>query len=309
MSETSAPQSSSPHLSPDDHRALRVGAYVLIGDPAHLVQSVRSYYDLVDEVVAVYDGDGLGWAGRPLPIEQCLDALEPIDTAGKVRHLTGDFHRPDGAPLELETAERNTAIASFGGRVDWVLQIDSDEVVANPDRLLESVVHADTSGRCALEYPARWLYGHVGGERYLERCRRGWGVSAGYPGAVAVRAGTVLSLARQCDVPTWRVDFRGRNTDPAHPPDAPVDEQVAPDDAIWHFSWVRSEAELREKAAISGHADEFDWNAEIDLWLARCRHPRLTSLLTPIRRHPPTVGAPTWLRTTRVPGRLTAPAR
>ena len=58
---------------------------------------------------------------------------------------------------------------------------------------------------------------------------------------------------------------------------------------------------MRDKAASSGHVDEVNWGKEIDRWLERCRHPRLTTLLTPFRRRPPVVGPPTWLRTARVP--------
>ncbi len=187
-----------------------------------------------------------------------------------------------------------------------MLQIDGDEVLANPARLVESVDRADASGRSAVEFPARWLYAQVEGNRYLERCRRFWGVSAGFPGPVAVRAGTALRLARQCDVPLWRVDFRHRNTDPAHGADARVDEAVPADDAIWHFSWIRSEEEMRAKAATSGHAGEFDWIAEIDRWVWRRRHPLVTTVATPLRPHPAVVGAPTWLRTTRVPDHVSA---
>ncbi len=143
----------------------------------------------------------------------------------------------------------------------------------SPGRFIEAIARAQSEGKSALDYPARWLYGHVGGQIYLERCRRNWGISAGYPGPMAVKAGTTLTLARQCDVPTWRVDFKRQNTDPAHPRGAAVDEWIRPDEGVWHFSWVRAEMEMRNKATWSGHVDEVDWGKEIDRWLGRCRHP------------------------------------
>lgn len=222
--------------------------------------------------------------------------------------LPGIFHDTGLSPLEAETLERNTGMAALGDQVDWVVQIDTDEVLGDPGRFVEAIVRAQSEGRSALDYPARWLYGHVGGQIYLERCRRIWGIAAGYPGPMAVKAGTTLTLARQCNVPTWRVDFKRHNTDPAHPRRVAVDESVRPDEGVWHFSWVRSEEEMRNKAASSGHADEVDWGREIDRWLDRCRHPRLTTLLTPVRRPPAVVGAPTWLRTARVPDSVTAGA-
>jgi hypothetical protein len=284
---------------------LRIGAYVLLADPAFLAQSIRSYYAVVDRIVVLYDEAGLSWSKRPLEIEPLLSVIDEIDVDHKVVRAPGDYHSADDQLLTIETAERNAGIAALGDGVDWILQIDSDEVLGNQRRFVESLLRADRAGMDALDYPARWLYGHVGGDRYLERCRRLWGITAGYPGPVAVRAGTTLTLARQCKVPTWHVDFRGRNTDPAHARDTRVDEQVRPEDAIWHFSWVRSEADMRAKSLTSGHAHEIDWHREIDRWLYRCRHPHLTTLLTPIRRSPDTVGAPTWLRSASVPVAVT----
>jgi hypothetical protein len=280
---------------------LRLGAYLLIGDPAFLEQSLRSLYAITDRIVVVFDQDGLSWTKRPLPVEDCLSVVERLDIDGKVTRLPGNFHDTGLPPLEAETVERNAGIAELGRTVDWVVQIDTDEVLGNPTRFVDSIGRAESAGRSGLDYPARWLYGHVGGRTYLERCRRTWGIAAGYPGPVVVRAGTTLGLARQCDVPLWRVDFRARNTDPFHPQDVAVDERVDPADAIWHFSWVRSEAQMRAKSGSSGHVDDLDWGREIDRWLARCRHPHLTTLFTPLRGSPTISGAPTWLRSVRVP--------
>jgi hypothetical protein len=281
----------------------RFGAYVLLADPVYLHESLVSYYDIVERIVVAYDEDAVSWTGERLDLEQARSTVERLDHHHKIRWLPGRFHG-DSSPLDLETSERNAAISALGDSVDWVFQIDTDEVVASPARLVESVRRADAHGLSAVEFPARWLYGHVGGRRYLERCRRLWGVSAGFPGPIAVRAGTTLRLARQCDAPVWRVDFRPRNTDPAHPWNARVDESIDPDEGLWHFSWVRSEQQMRKKASTSGHAAEFDWDGEIDRWLWRCRHPRLTTLGTPFRSHPSIVGAPTWLRTARLPAHL-----
>jgi hypothetical protein len=287
-------------------RPLRLGAYLLLGDPAYLEQSIHSIYAIAERIVVVYDEAGLSWTNKPLPIEDCLATVDRLDVKSKVTLLPGNYHQTGLVPLEAETLERNAGIAALGDQVDWVVQIDTDEVLGSPARFVESIERAERAGASALDYPARWLYGHVRGRTFLERCRRTWGISAGYPGPVAVRAGTTLRLARQCDVPIWRADFRRRNTDPAHPRDARVDELVSPNDGIWHFSWVRSEAEMRAKATTSGHVDEVDWGREIDRWLERCRHPHLTTLFTPVRRHPAVVGAPTWLRTARVPDSVLA---
>ena len=160
----------------------------------------------------------------------------------------------------------------------------------------------------ALDYPARWIYGHVHDRMFLERCRRNWGISAGYPGPVAVRSGTKLTLARQCEQPSWRVDFRPHNTDPAHPgtPGSTSGSDPRTGSGTSHGSARRRRC--GSKPTTSGHVNDFDWTKEIDRWSSRCRHPYLTTLFTPVRRHPATVGGPTWLRTVKVPADLVAGA-
>ena len=143
--------------SPSAPRRLRLGAYLLLGDPAFLEQSLRSLYSVTDRIVVVYDEDGLSWTRRPLPVEHCLSVVERVDRDNKVTPLPGNFHDTGLVPLEAETLERNAGIATLGGEVDWVVQIDTDEVLGNPARFVASVERADAAGRSALDYPARWL--------------------------------------------------------------------------------------------------------------------------------------------------------
>ena len=283
---------------------MSIGAYVLLADPAFLASSLRSYYDMVDTIAIVYDESALSWTGKPLPLDDLLATVKEVDSASKCTYLPGNFHDPAMAPLDADTAQRRAGIAALNSSVDWILQIDTDEVLGSAARLEQAIRSAEQAGRAAVEFPARWIYAHVRDHLYLERCTRLWGICAGFPGPIAVRRGTELTLARQCDQPLWRVDFRRRNTDPAHPRDARVDGTVGPQDGIWHFSWVRSEREMRLKATTSGHVGDFDWSPEIDRWKRRQDHPWVTTLLTPLRSHPPVVGGPTWLRTVIVPDRL-----
>jgi hypothetical protein len=304
MSEAVNPQGAPNEASPVGRPPIAIGAYVLLADPAYLEMSIRSYYDLCDEIIICYDESGLGWTGAVLPMADLLDAVHRLDPEKKFKYLPGNFHGSTMQPMEAETAQRNFAIDELGDRVDWILQIDTDEVLGNQRRFSESLMTAHDSGMAALDYPSRWIYGHCSGRLFLERCRRTWGIAAGYPGPVAVTSGTEVTLARQCGNPVWRVDFRGRNTDPGRSRTARVDERVPPADGIWHFSWVRSEAEMRKKATTSAHAGDLDWDKEIDRWLLRRRHPYLTTAGTPVRRHPSRASAPTWLRTVRLPSDL-----
>jgi hypothetical protein len=275
---------------------LRIAAYVLAADPAWLTHSIASYYGLVDQILVSYDEGGRSWTGQPLPVEQCLDAIRTLDTERKVSLLPGRFWRPGEHPMDNETYQRQVCLDAMQASADWIIQLDTDEILLDQAAFARELAVADVTGRNGLEYPARWLYASLGGDRYLERSRRLGGIAAGYPGAVAVRAGTRLRVARQGADPLWRVDFRPRNTDPARSRDASVDSVVGAQQGIAHLSWVRSEEELRAKGRSSGHARDLDWDRDIDRWLWHQRHPRATVLTSP-RWHRP---SSRWLRISHV---------
>lgn len=276
--------------------AVRTNAYVLVGDPSFLEASISAYYDRVDRIIVSFDDSHRSWTGTALPIDQCLAVISAIDRDGKCREASGQFFRPGHDPMENDTFQRQTAVDAASDGADWVVQLDTDEVMLNPARFFEALVHAERSGADALEYPSRWLYSRVAMGRYLEKTDRFWRVAASYPGPLAVRAGAVLRHARQTDAPAYRVDFRERNTDPWGPRGLRADETIDPADAVMHFSWVRDREVMRRKLGWSGHADQLKDPAVFRSWEWRTAHPLLATLGTPFRRddwlRPVTVSEP-----------------
>jgi hypothetical protein len=276
---------------------VRVNAYVMAADPVFLAASVHSYYDGVGRIVVSYDENRLSWSGEPIPVGDCLAELSQIDRDSKLDFSPGRYSHPELPPLDCETRQRQAALDSASKDAEWVLQLDSDEVIPDFGAFSEMVLRADRSGADALEFPSRWLYARTGERRYLEVSSRWWRAAAGYPGPLAVRAGTRLRLARQCEGSIFRVDFRRQSTDPWHPRDAPVHATVPVDDGVLHFSWVRSGEQMERKAATSGHRDDFNWQARLRRWRFHQRHPLIAVALTPLRRK----RHPTWLRRASVP--------
>ena len=263
---------------------MRINAYIMAADPAWIEASVLSYYDLVQKIVVSYDEEGLSWSGTPLRVDACLERLKRIDSKGKLRFYPGRFARLDCNPMKNDTRQRQCALDLAGRDADWVLQLDTDEVLADSAEFASCLAQAQHSNFSAMEYPARWLYQSAGDERYLERCSRLWRAVAGFPGPVAVRPGVQLRNARQCDAPLFRVDFRKRNTDPCHHADAPVHRVVHPACGIIHYSWIRSEEELVSKTSAWGHSQE-NWDAEIRYWRWAGRHPRMAIMATPLMKY------------------------
>ncbi len=266
---------------------MRLNAYLLAGDPSHLAESLSSYYKDVERVVVSYDRESVSWTGTELPVDECLAIVRSVDVEGKCVFVPGSFHDTRQRPMENETAQRRAALAVAQEGADWVLQLDTDEIMAAPRTFLSALDRAEARGAGALDYPSRWLYARVGrtGERarnrYLERSGRVWGPCATYPGPLAVAAGTRLTHARQArGVPHYRVDFRPWNTDPARGSDAIVDAVVPLSEGVVHYSWVRTPAQMAKKFGWSGHSDELP-PRELRLWAARAAHPARALLTSP----------------------------
>ncbi|MDD5351268.1 MAG: hypothetical protein PHQ12_13745 [Chthoniobacteraceae bacterium] len=261
---------------------MRINAYLLAADPARIEASVASYYALAQTIVVSYDASGTSWSGTPLAVKECLQKLRRIDPGKKFRFHPGHYALPECDPLQNDTRQRQSALDLAGRGADWVLQIDTDEVLADPAAFAACLEEAGERGFNAMEYPARWLFRDIGDGHYLERCTHLWRAAANYPGPVAVRPGVRLHCARQCDGRLFRVDFRPRNTDPYHGAAAPVHRVVRPAQGIFHYSWIREEAELLRKTAAWGHSRE-DWSAQIAYWRWAGRHPLLAVITTPLR--------------------------
>ncbi|MFD4994032.1 hypothetical protein ACFWH7_04845 [Cellulosimicrobium cellulans] len=273
---------------------MRRTAYALVADPSFLASSLRSYYAHVDRVVLSYDETATSWTGTPLPIDECLAVIDALDVDGKCVRAPGAYARPGEPPLDSETLQRQAALDQASEGAEWVLQLDTDEVVLDPATFVGAVRRADAAGASGLDFPSRWLYTRIAPGRYLEASTRFGRPAASYPGPLAVRAGTRLAHARQADVPLYRVDLGPWSTDPARRRDTIVHEVVDPGSAVLHFSWVRRPETMRQKFGWSGHTAHYSRPGVYETWVARTRHPRRTALTSPLRRRD-------WYRLVSVP--------
>lgn len=236
---------------------MRLHAYVLAADPAWLEESISAYYDLVDEVVVSYDRAGLGWTGSPIPVQHVLDRLTAIDADRKLRFVGGDYTCAAATPMECDTAQRRAALAEAGAGADWVLQIDTDEVLPRPERLLELLEYAQERNLQAVEWPMRVLFRSLRGGRFLEVCDRDGRERFEYPGPIAVRPGVPLFDARRASVPFLRAVVCGDDRSPQLlqrlRPGETRAELLAPNEAILHYSWAGSSERVRTKVASWSH--------------------------------------------------------
>lgn len=247
---------------------MRLHAYVLAADATWLRTSVARYYDQVDRIVVSYDEASLGWTGSPVDVATCRQALRDLDHADKLVWLSGSYHHYASAPTRGDTEQRSDALARAADGADWVLQIDTDEVLPSIEPLLDALETAEGLGLDAVEWPMRVLYRHLGGGRFLEVRGPAGEPHFEYPGPIAVRGGVHLVDCRRTAGPFLRATVRGDTTSlqVARPEDAgehrvPI---VGIDEAVWHNSWGRPPADVRRKIGSWGHSQ--GWRSRRYYW-------------------------------------------
>jgi len=238
---------------------MHLTAYVLAADPAWIRESVKSYYHLVDEIVVSYDGRGIGWTGVPIPVEECLTRLRAVDNDKKMRFVAGDYARPNLHPMENDTYQRQCAFDDASSGADWVLEIDTDEVLPNPAALIAMLQHAADREIPLVEWPMRVFFQRLRDGRFLEVCAPMGRDRFEYPGPIAARPGAKCTDARHARGRYLRPVVVGDRQSPqvcAPPgPDEARLENLSAEDAIHHFSWARSAEDVRSKVASWSHSE------------------------------------------------------
>jgi hypothetical protein len=175
---------------------MHLAAYVLAADPTWIRTSVLAYYPHVSRIVVSFDRRGLGWSGEPVPAKRCVAALKSIDRDRKLVLLPGDYCGTHDDLMAAETAQRQEALDAAAEGADWVLQIDTDEVLPDASALTRALAATQDERYVAVSWPMRVLYRRLGRGRFLEVAAEDGSLHVEYPGPVAVRSGTRLDHAR-----------------------------------------------------------------------------------------------------------------
>jgi hypothetical protein len=269
---------------------MKIHAYVLAADPTWLRASVSRYYPHVEKLVVSYDSTGRGWTGASVRLGECLTILRSIDVDGKIEWLTGEFAaHPGESYVSADTRQRRHALAHAGAGADWVLQIDTDEVLPHWSRLYDTLEHAAAVDLSAVEWPMRVLFRRLRGGRYLEIATAKGMAHYEYPGPIAVRPDVTLVECRRTNASYLRPVVRGdeASLQVRRPPEAGEHrlELLTPTEAIWHNSWARPPAIVRQKLASWSHNQGIrSWLYYYITWLPAPLTWRLLRELHPLHR-------------------------
>ena len=236
----------------------RLGAYILPGDPVWMRSSLRRYYDLLDDLVVPVPRDGTGWTGRKIPVDDCLGIVAELDRRRIARYHYGQWtNRVE--PMKADTTQRQTGVDLLNDSVDWILQLDNDEVLPDPAALLRWLTLPVMEGIVGIEWPMRVLLRSLGEGCFLEVAGPDGGPVYEYPGSVLVRAGTRLIDARRHEGKVLRLVVEGdryslQNTQPSGGSET-RQGGLSPELAIMHNSWGRNPMSIWRKTRTWGHAN------------------------------------------------------
>ena len=99
-------------------------------DASLLPNSIRSYYEYVDEIILGLDADRISWSNNKFSFDEPLlwKELKAIDYADKISIIEDNFHR-SSVPIENDTHERNFLKSKC--EHDWIFSFDADEILVN----------------------------------------------------------------------------------------------------------------------------------------------------------------------------------
>ena len=247
---------------------MRLHAYVLAADPTWIARTVPQWYPYVDRLVVSFDADGIGWAGAPVPVQQCRDALKALDFDHKIVELPGNYSSALAhlTPMEKDTAQRQAALRVAGEGADWVLQLDTDELLPDPATLLSWLTTADVLGCAGLEWPMRVLFRRTR-RGFLQVINKDRSAHFEYPGPIAVRPEVALVDCRRIAENILRVCVEGDNSLQLQRPAASNEVRrggLPAAQAVIHNSWARERSSVHRKVRSWGHSD--GWRSRAYFW-------------------------------------------
>jgi hypothetical protein len=250
---------------------LKIGAYVLAADATWIVKSVSAYYGFVDVLVVSYDSDSKSWTGIDIPVHDCCELVKKLDVDSKIVEITGNYSTYQGTPMERDTKQRQDCIDYLSGKVDWIIQLDTDEWIPKVTDLIDTL-DGIPNDVCGVEWPMRVLYRHLRGSNYLGISDRLGNPVYEYPGPVLVRKNVTLVDARRISERVVRYAVAGDTSSiqlrREHTVGIEIRPELGPESAIIHNSWARSPRSVWKKVTSWSHSNGMkSWLYFFCVWL------------------------------------------
>lgn len=203
-------------------------------DFPYAFEVIKSYYDIADEIILGLDRDRISFSKKTFPFDQeaFYRGLHQIDVKSKIRLIEDDFHSMDH-PLGNEHAERQI-LTQAAKKGNWIIQIDSDEILVNPDDLVAWIQSVPDN----FSIRARWynVYKRIGSALLMINDNQPY-----------ITIGT--------KDPHSIISNRETNQQVA---DSPL--------ILMHYAYGRTRFEVEMKLRHWGHSQEIDFESTLATW-------------------------------------------
>lgn len=213
-------------------------------DAEYLPNSIKTYYEYVDEIILGLDEDRITWSGNKFSFDeaQLYSSLKALDGDNKITIVEGNFHGSKVA-LENDNYERNYLRNQCSH--DWIFSIDADEELVNAkDFFLRFVPHAERYYN-KIDLSFTWFLPYKEFDNsYLVIANDDGSWSSGDTQGFVTNKNNQFIYCRWTD--TKKVIF------------SPL--------AILHWSFCRSEKKLNQKLNNFTHSDRTNSDPFFDIW-------------------------------------------
>lgn len=218
---------------------MKIKAITLLAyDTAFMIESIKTYIDIVDELYIGLDENRQTWAGNTYELDTKVEAQLRV-MSPKIRIIEDQFYIPGLGTMENDTRERNF-LSSHIEDFDYILSVDSDEFLLNPMDLVDWLGKQKEEEVCIL---GSWVTVYKELDDAYLVVGNADGVDLGDTPIITDRTDRFVNAR-------WTKQ-----------------KYIMSPAVLLHFSWARSEAELRKKLVNWSHNDDFTTQHHLDLWL------------------------------------------
>jgi hypothetical protein len=208
-------------------------------DARYLPQSIKTYYNYVDEIILGLDEKRISWSGNKFTFdeEKLFKELEQIDGDSKISVIEDDFYRDTNKYIENDNFERNFLKSHCSH--NWVMSFDADEELINAQQFFTTFCPIIENYHDKYDFAFTWFL------PYKE-----------FPNdylVIANEDGTFIRSERQgfaTHKTNQYIYARWTNLTKTHP-----NRLIFTPLAIKHWSLCRPKDELHQKINNIGHAD------------------------------------------------------
>lgn len=204
-------------------------------DHEYLIESIKSYYSIADEIILGMDVDNISWSQNKVVVSDVsLKSIEMLDIDGKVRIIKDNFHSQP-TPMQNETDERNR-LSELCKDGNWIVQIDADECIIDSKEFKDQIEVSDPNKLIQCIWIS--LFKHIKNSTYLRIDR----YDEYFPVATKLRSRYISG--RYTDQQPYNLDIE-----------------------VLHYSWARSsENQVYDKLKNFGHSNDFDIEFWFNMW-------------------------------------------